>query len=166
AEGGVITNHYYAEYLFSSDASHHDTQRIYHSLAYVEDKATVFHSSFLQANSRSEIRSLVSLGHFILPPICLHEEIKRRIGSFIWEQESSSSPIEQQMETHSGRKRDGKEDKQQVSPECEIRKEMAGSDSAGSEELTYYTLQNYPVNNMLIGKIHIADSHRQVTQLH
>ncbi|XP_018430082.1 PREDICTED: telomere repeats-binding bouquet formation protein 2 [Nanorana parkeri] len=89
SEGGVITTHHHAYYLFSSNAAHRDTQRIYNSLDYVENKTTVFHASFLKTSARSKANHLLALGHFILPPACLQEEIRRKIGSFIWEQDDT-----------------------------------------------------------------------------
>uniref|UniRef100_A0A8D0GMY5 Telomere repeat binding bouquet formation protein 2 n=1 Tax=Sphenodon punctatus TaxID=8508 RepID=A0A8D0GMY5_SPHPU len=74
SEGGMITNHYAADYLFSNDASHPDTQRIHQSLDYVEGKATIFHSCYLSASSSSETKETVALGHFLLPPASLQKE--------------------------------------------------------------------------------------------
>ncbi|XP_051898344.1 telomere repeats-binding bouquet formation protein 2 [Pristis pectinata] len=88
SEGGIITNWCSADFLFSSDASHPDTQRIFESLDFVENKATVFHASYLIACEESGFRDSVAMGHFLLPPSCLHEEIRAAIGSFIWEKES------------------------------------------------------------------------------
>nr|XP_055132698.1 telomere repeats-binding bouquet formation protein 2-like [Symphalangus syndactylus] len=61
--------------------------RIYQSLDYIEDNATVFHAYYLSAVANAEIKNSVALGHFILPPACLQKEIRRKIGSFIWEQD-------------------------------------------------------------------------------
>ncbi|XP_032089019.1 telomere repeats-binding bouquet formation protein 2 [Thamnophis elegans] len=52
-EGGVIVNLEAADYLFSSDASHPDTKRIYQSLDYLEDRVTVFIPAFLPRVSTS-----------------------------------------------------------------------------------------------------------------
>nr|XP_011758873.1 telomere repeats-binding bouquet formation protein 2 [Macaca nemestrina] len=87
AEGGTISDPRAADFLFSCDASHPDTLRIYQSLDYIEDNATVFHAYYLSAVANAEIKTSVALGHFILPPACLHKEIRRKIGSFIWEQD-------------------------------------------------------------------------------
>uniref|UniRef100_F6WVB3 Tripartite motif containing 69 n=1 Tax=Callithrix jacchus TaxID=9483 RepID=F6WVB3_CALJA len=87
AEGGTISDPRAADFLFSSDASHPDTLRIYQSLDYIEDNATVFHAYYLSAVANAEIKNSVALGHFILPPACLQKEIRRKIGSFIWEQD-------------------------------------------------------------------------------
>ncbi|XP_055132861.1 telomere repeats-binding bouquet formation protein 2 isoform X3 [Symphalangus syndactylus] len=87
AEGGTISDPRAADFLFSCDASHPDTLRIYQSLDYIEDNATVFHAYYLSAVANAEIKNSVALGHFILPPACLQKEIRRKIGSFIWEQD-------------------------------------------------------------------------------
>nr|XP_035926695.1 telomere repeats-binding bouquet formation protein 2 isoform X1 [Halichoerus grypus] len=87
AEGGSISDARAADFLFSCDASHPDTLRIYQSLDYIEDNATVFHACYLSAVANAEIKNSVALGHFILPPACLQKEIRRKLGSFIWEQD-------------------------------------------------------------------------------
>ncbi|XP_037600532.1 telomere repeats-binding bouquet formation protein 2 isoform X2 [Cebus imitator] len=87
AEGGTISDPQAADFLFSCDASHPDTLRIYQSLDYIEDNATVFHAYYLSAVAKAEIKNSVALGHFVLPPACLQKEIRRKIGSFIWEQD-------------------------------------------------------------------------------
>uniref|UniRef100_A0A8C3Q396 Uncharacterized protein n=1 Tax=Geospiza parvula TaxID=87175 RepID=A0A8C3Q396_GEOPR len=48
---------------------------IHESLSYLEGKATVFHSCYLSvcASTRAAERPSVVLGHFVLPPACLHE---------------------------------------------------------------------------------------------
>ncbi|XP_068128666.1 telomere repeats-binding bouquet formation protein 2 isoform X2 [Hyperolius riggenbachi] len=149
SEGGVITSSHHASYLFSSDADHRDTQRIYNSLDYVENKATIFHANFLKTSARSKTSNLMSLGQFILPPACLHKEIRRTIGSFIWEQgdtlyekQDTEMPCDPEENHHS-------------SPEGEVRNDVFMSDSETSEEGMCHTLQNYPVNNMCTGYISI-----------
>ncbi|KAG8576048.1 hypothetical protein GDO81_009756 [Engystomops pustulosus] len=74
SEGGVVLNSSHnADYLFSSDAAHCDTQKIYNSVEYIENKVTVFHASFLRTHSQMKTKTLMTLGHFILPPPSLHE---------------------------------------------------------------------------------------------
>ncbi|KAK2493033.1 hypothetical protein MC885_010888 [Smutsia gigantea] len=87
AEGGIISDAQAADFLFSCDASHPDTLRIYQSLDYIEDNATVFHAYYLSAVANAAIKNSVALGHFVLPPGCLQKEIRRKIGGFIWEQD-------------------------------------------------------------------------------
>ncbi|KAM8972220.1 telomere repeats-binding bouquet formation protein 2 [Pelodytes ibericus] len=190
AEGGIIDTHHHAEYLFSSDASHYDTKRIHNSLDYVENKATVFHASFIKANTRSN--KMLSLGHFILPPACVHDAIKRTIGSFIWEQ--SSSPLMEQKKTKeeisSQSKNEGFQNKL-TSPstlqnrstctqravflkernlyqlsERGIRDEILGSDRGFTGEGIYCTLRNYPVNNMFTGYVSVDEMTKFAGELH
>uniref|UniRef100_A0A8C0ENR5 Telomere repeat binding bouquet formation protein 2 n=1 Tax=Bubo bubo TaxID=30461 RepID=A0A8C0ENR5_BUBBB len=68
--------------------------RIHESLDYLEGRATVFHSRYLSAwaSTGAGVNPSVFLGHFVLPPACLQEEIRRKIGSFIWEQAGDSPP--------------------------------------------------------------------------
>uniref|UniRef100_A0A8C6JDI9 Uncharacterized protein n=1 Tax=Melopsittacus undulatus TaxID=13146 RepID=A0A8C6JDI9_MELUD len=68
------------------------SSRIHESLSYLEGRATVFHSSYLSAwaNTSAGEKTSVALGHFVLPPACLQEEIRRQIGCFIWEQADDS----------------------------------------------------------------------------
>ncbi|KAM7010557.1 telomere repeats-binding bouquet formation protein 2 [Passerculus sandwichensis] len=104
--GGTVAHWLDADYLFSSDAAHPDTRSIHESLSYLEGKATVFHSRYLSvcASTRAAERPSVVLGHFILPPACLHEEIRRKIGRFIWEKadalEEQEYPINNMVTAH------------------------------------------------------------------
>uniref|UniRef100_A0A8C5U9L2 Telomere repeat binding bouquet formation protein 2 n=1 Tax=Malurus cyaneus samueli TaxID=2593467 RepID=A0A8C5U9L2_9PASS len=70
---------------------------IHESLSYLEGRATVFHSRYLSAwaGTRAGEKPSVVLGHFVLPPACLQEEIRRKIGQFIWER---ADALEEQME--------------------------------------------------------------------
>ncbi|KAJ1181116.1 hypothetical protein NDU88_006326 [Pleurodeles waltl] len=153
-EGGVITNHLNADYLFSSDASHPDTLSIYGSIEYAEDRATVFHSSYLSAVARSEIRDMVALGHFILPPACLQKEIRRQIGSFIWEQDRESL-IKPESEITNVRRDSRKIEKTHLvckKNQNERKEQTSVSRMPVLGKLTHCPLQSYPVNNMVTGK--------------
>ncbi|XP_029431213.1 telomere repeats-binding bouquet formation protein 2 [Rhinatrema bivittatum] len=168
AEGGVITNASAADYLFSADASHPDTQRLYQSSDYVNNKATVFHSSYLSATAKSKVRNTVALGHFILPPACLQKEIRRQIGRFIWEQDSDFLVEEHNKMTQGRRKICREENDQLVTSDSSpsSSKELQGSRSAVLSELTYYPLQNYPVNNMVTGYLSVEGLRKFTGQLH
>ncbi|KAM6425783.1 telomere repeats-binding bouquet formation protein 2 [Liasis olivaceus] len=145
-EGGVIVNLEAADYLFSSDASHPDTKRIHQSLDYLEDRITVFHSCFLTASINAEIKNTVPLGHFLLPPASLQEEIRKKIGNFIWEQ--ITSPLElqssQTLESKGSRKQEKLRDKKELE-KCQ------GPRTSETGKLTYIPLQNYPSSNMVTG---------------
>ncbi|XP_062926227.1 telomere repeats-binding bouquet formation protein 2 isoform X2 [Mobula hypostoma] len=62
-------------------------RRIFESLDFVEDRATVFHASYLTACEESGLRDCVAMGHFLLPPASLHEgfisidELKKYSGN-------------------------------------------------------------------------------------
>ncbi|KAB0374824.1 hypothetical protein FD755_013316 [Muntiacus reevesi] len=136
AEGGTISDPRVADFLFSCDASHPDTLRIYQSLDYIEDNATVFHACYLSAVANAEIKNSVALGHFILPPASLQKEIRRKIGSFIWEQDQHFL-----IEKHF------------------IRTPVV-------EKQMYFPLQHYPVNNMVTGYISIDAMKKFLGELH
>ncbi|XP_073510801.1 telomere repeats-binding bouquet formation protein 2 [Phyllobates terribilis] len=153
SEGGVIANtSYQADYLFSSDASHRDTQRIYNSLEYIENKATVFHARFLGFHTQPETKSMMTLGNFILPPPSIHEEIKMKIGNFIWEQDKSSH-IQQCTELED----------EPLNPEYDERYRI---DWEKSEALQLHTLHKYPENNMFSGYTSIDQLKKFSGELH
>ncbi|XP_013365929.1 PREDICTED: uncharacterized protein C15orf43 homolog isoform X2 [Chinchilla lanigera] len=153
AEGGTVSDPAVADFLFSCDASHPDTQRIYQSLDYIEDNATVFHAYYLSAVANAEIKTSVALGHFILPPACLQKDIRRKIGSFIWERDEQF-PIEKHDEVTSNEINAVREDSELAT---ENEKELSRSTEDNSsrapvtEKQMYFPLQDYPVNNMLTG---------------
>ncbi|XP_073921968.1 telomere repeats-binding bouquet formation protein 2 [Castor canadensis] len=157
AEGGTISDSRAADFLFSCDASHPDTLRIYQSLDYIEDNATVFHACYLSTVANAEIKSSVALGHFILPPACLQNEIRRRIGSFIWEQDQHFL-IEKHGEVTSNEIKTLRENSELAT---EHKKELSKSTEKHFirtpvvEKQMYFPLQNYPVNNMVTGYISI-----------
>ncbi|KAM3925084.1 telomere repeats-binding bouquet formation protein 2 [Leptodactylus fuscus] len=137
SEGGVILNSsHQADYLFSSDASHRDTHRIYNSPEYIEKRLTVFHASFLRSHIGLKAKPLVTLGHYILPPPSLHEEIRRKIGNFIWERDTSD--IQQQRDQVD----------EPMDPEYDKRNTP---DHEQVEHVRLHTLHKYPENNMFSG---------------
>ncbi|XP_040824378.1 telomere repeats-binding bouquet formation protein 2 [Ochotona curzoniae] len=168
AQGGMISDPQAAEFLFSCDASHPDTLRIYQSLDYIEDNATVFHAYYLAAVANAETKNSVVLGHFILPPECLQKEIRRKIGSFIWEQDQcflkkknvavTSKEINQlkkssELETDHGR------GLSESTEEDFIR-------TPAVEKQMYFPLQNYPVNNMVTGYVSIESMKKFLGEIH
>ncbi|XP_070618597.1 telomere repeats-binding bouquet formation protein 2 [Erythrolamprus reginae] len=153
-EGGVVVNSEAADYLFSSDASHPDTQRIHQSLDYLEDRVTVFHSCFLTASINAQIKNTVALGHFVLLPDCLQKEIRQEIGHFIWEQ--IDSPIQDlhrsPLTLQSGPTPESKITKkqEQLRDKDELEK-CQGPRTSETGKLTYISLQDYPSSNMVTG---------------
>ncbi|XP_010225942.1 PREDICTED: uncharacterized protein C15orf43 homolog [Tinamus guttatus] len=131
---------------------------IHESQDYLDGRATVFHSCYLSAwaNTSSEMKQSVVLGHFILPPACLQEEIRRKIGSFIWEQMDESLTEKTQCsksrleEPETGRKNSEQEVEDALDPP-ESREGKTASRETKREEFAYHTLREYPVNNMVTG---------------
>ncbi|XP_040600877.1 telomere repeats-binding bouquet formation protein 2 [Mesocricetus auratus] len=163
-EGGTVSEAQAADFLFSCDASHPDTLRIYQSLEYIEDNATVFHAYYLSAVANTEMKNSVALGHFVLPPACLQKEIRRKIGSFIWEQDENF--LVKKHDRVTSNKRESSE------PTTEHKKELSESvenhfiRTPVVEKQMYFPLQNYPVNNMVTGYISIDALEKFLGELH
>ncbi|XP_038139863.1 telomere repeats-binding bouquet formation protein 2 [Cyprinodon tularosa] len=84
-ECGSITGWREADYLFSTDATCPDTLRIFESKDYIWNKVTVIHSLFLSTcEKRQSVKSL-GIGHYVLPPACVQDEVRKVVGRFIWE---------------------------------------------------------------------------------
>ncbi|XP_073068368.1 telomere repeats-binding bouquet formation protein 2 isoform X1 [Manis javanica] len=168
AEGGVISDAKAADFLFSCDASHPDTLRIYQSLDYIEDNATVFHAYYLSAVANAAIKNSVALGHFVLPPACLQKEIRRKIGSFIWEQdqdfltEKHDEVIPNEIKALTESSELATEHKKELSKSAE--KHLTRTPVV--EKQIYFPLQNYPVNNMVTGYVSIDVMKKFLGELH
>ncbi|XP_050759539.1 telomere repeats-binding bouquet formation protein 2 [Gymnogyps californianus] len=172
AGGGVLTHWQDADYLFSSDAAHPDTRRIHKSLNYLEGRATVFHSRYLSAWASTDAgaKPSVALGHFVLPPACLQEEIRRKIGHFIWEQ-ANDSPAEQPKENLMNEPETARKDCEEEVEEdaldlAESSEEETGSRAPAQGEFPYRALQEYPMNNMVTGYASARDMKKYVGELH
>ncbi|KAM9090259.1 telomere repeats-binding bouquet formation protein 2 [Megaptera novaeangliae] len=167
-EGGTISDLRAADFLFSCDASHPDTLRIYQSLDYIEDNATVFHACYLSAVANAETKNSVALGHFILPPECLQKEIRRKIGSFIWEQDQHFL-IEKHDEVTPNKIKSLRESSVLAT---DHKKELSKSTEKHFirtpvvEKQMYFPLQNYPVNNMVTGYVSIDAMKKFLGELH
>ncbi|XP_037251408.1 telomere repeats-binding bouquet formation protein 2 [Falco rusticolus] len=171
AGGGAFTHWRDADYLFSSDATHPDTCRIYESLDYLEDRATVFHSRYLSAWGNTSVgpNPLVVLGHFVLPPACLQEEIRRKIGSFIWEQVGDSlaeQPNEDLTDEPEAARNSCEEVEEDMLDLAESSGEGTGFAAAVQGEFPYRALQEYPMNNMVTGYASAHDMKKYVGELH
>ncbi|KAM8877821.1 telomere repeats-binding bouquet formation protein 2 [Synchiropus picturatus] len=85
SEAGTVASWREADYLFSNDATCPDTLRIFESTYFLWNNVTVFHSLFLSAcEKRMSVRS-VPIGHYVLPPAPVQEEVRKVMGRFIWE---------------------------------------------------------------------------------
>ncbi|KFQ10961.1 Uncharacterized protein C15orf43, partial [Leptosomus discolor] len=171
AGGGALAPWRDADYLFSSDAAHPDTRRIHESLNYLEGRATVFHSRYLSAwaSTGTGAKPSVVLGHFVLPPACLQEEIRRKLGSFIWEQADDSlaeQPSENLMdELVAARKSCEEEAEEDVLDLAESTEEETGSRAPAQGEFLYRALQEYPMSNMVTGYTAARDMKKYVGEL-
>ncbi|XP_059714013.1 telomere repeats-binding bouquet formation protein 2 [Haemorhous mexicanus] len=171
ANGGGTTAHWLdADYLFSSDAAHPDTRSIHESLSYLEGRATVFHSCYLSecASTGAAERPAVTLGHFVLPPACLHKEIRRKIGRFIWEkaddleEQPSENPTEEPEAATNGCEEKSEEEVLDLAESSE----ETDSEAPAQGELPYRALQEYPVNNMVTGYASARDMKKYEGELH
>ncbi|NXD12882.1 TERB2 protein, partial [Nothocercus nigrocapillus] len=144
AEGGTLARREDAHYLFSSDAAHPDTQRIHESQDYLDGRATVFHSCYLSAwaNTSSEMKQSVVLGHFILPPACLQEAAQREESRALLRLQPAPSAFG----NHTQREMTHPSFLPQNSGEGKT-----GSRETNQGEFAYHALQEYPVNNMVTG---------------
>ncbi|NXN68963.1 TERB2 protein, partial [Himantopus himantopus] len=166
--GGVLARRRDADYLFSSDAAHPDTRRIHESLDYLEGRATIFHSRYLSAwaSTGAAAKPPVVLGHFVLPPACLQEEIRRQIGSFIWEQADDSlaeQPHQNLTDEPEVEKKSCEEEVEEDVLDLAESEEETGS--RAQREFPYRALQEYPLNNMVTGYTSARDMKKYVGEL-
>ncbi|XP_058702850.1 telomere repeats-binding bouquet formation protein 2 isoform X2 [Poecile atricapillus] len=167
--GGTIAHWLDADYLFSSDATHPDTRSIHESLSYLEGRATVFHSCYLSvcAGTGAGEKPSVVLGHFVLPPACLQEEIRSKIGRFIWEK---ADALEEQPNRNLPEEPEAARNGCEEEPEEEAL-DLAESEETDSEalaqgEFPYRALQEYPTNNMVTGYASARDMKKYEGELH
>uniref|UniRef100_A0A8C9YLN2 Telomere repeats-binding bouquet formation protein 2 n=1 Tax=Sander lucioperca TaxID=283035 RepID=A0A8C9YLN2_SANLU len=90
-EGGTIAGWRTADYLFSEDATCPDTLRIFESKDYLWNKVVVFHSLFLSACDKRQSVKSVCIGHYVLPPASVQDEVRQVVGRLIWECEDELS---------------------------------------------------------------------------
>ncbi|XP_057276435.1 telomere repeats-binding bouquet formation protein 2 [Pezoporus wallicus] len=168
AGGGGCARWQDAEYLFSSDAAHPDTRRIHESLNYLEGRATVFHSSYLSAwaNTSAEEKTSVALGHFVLPPACLQEEIRRQIGCFIWEQADDSRRNRNLTDRPEAAGTGGEEEEEEHVLDLMQSSEEETDPTAPEGECPHCVLHKYPTNNMVTGYASARDMKKYVGELH
>ncbi|XP_072481646.1 telomere repeats-binding bouquet formation protein 2 isoform X2 [Notamacropus eugenii] len=168
AQGGVICSAREADFLFSCDASHPDTRRIYESFDYMEDNATVFHAYYLSAVANVDMKNTVPLGHYVLPPACLQKEIRKKIGSFIWEQNNVMTEKHDEVKPSEMQKQLRENTELLTQPEKDpfisTKKHFSRTPVTGKQ--LYYPLQNYPVNNMVTGYVSVDTMKKFLGELH
>ncbi|KAM9366981.1 telomere repeats-binding bouquet formation protein 2 [Symphorus nematophorus] len=90
-EGGTVVSWRTADYLFSEDATCPDTLRIFGSKDYLWNKVVVFHSLFLSVCEKRQSVKSVCIGHYVLPPTAVQEEVRNVVGRLIFEHEDEQS---------------------------------------------------------------------------
>ncbi|XP_076614425.1 telomere repeats-binding bouquet formation protein 2 [Chaetodon auriga] len=147
-EGGAIVGWRTADYLFSQDASCPDTLRIFQSKDYLWNKVVVFHCLFLSTCEKRQSVKSVCIGHYVLPPASVQDEVRNVVGRLIWEYEDEQS-VAQVSVKH-------RQQNAEESSEGEFSRsdsESSDSDSSGSKASLCGNLQDYPVSNMFTGYV-------------
>ncbi|XP_016140909.1 telomere repeats-binding bouquet formation protein 2 [Sinocyclocheilus grahami] len=152
SEGGALSSWKTADYLFSADASSEDTKRIYESEDYVKSRATVFHSNFVSTcKPRQSVKS-VPIGHYVLPPDSIQNEMRVLIGRFIWETDEQVMS-EEQINTEESE--DSLSDETEDQP---VREKNSQDDyetvASPNKVCSCCEMRQYPVNNMISGYVH------------
>ncbi|XP_068165166.1 telomere repeats-binding bouquet formation protein 2 [Antennarius striatus] len=145
-EGGAVSGWRSADYLFSKDATCPDTLRIFESKDYLWNKVVVFHCLFLSICEKHQSVKSVPIGHFVLPPVSVQEEVRKVAGRLIWEREVRQSPA--QTSSH----RTNVEYTEEVS---KTNSEPANTDSSEGEACLSDNEQEYPVYNNLTGYVNM-----------
>ncbi|KAK7176479.1 hypothetical protein R3I93_000649 [Phoxinus phoxinus] len=164
AEGGALSSWKKADYLFSNDASSEDTKRVHHSEDYMKNRATVFHCNFLSAcKPRQSVKS-VPIGHYVLPPDSIQNEIRVLIGRFIWESDEQVMCEEQKTTKMS---EDSLSDETKDQP---VREENSQEDyqsvASPNKVCSCCEMRQYPVNNMISGYAHIDQMKKYLGELY
>ncbi|NXJ54292.1 TERB2 protein, partial [Spizaetus tyrannus] len=175
AGGGVVTHWRDADYLFSSDAAHPDTRRWAVLCPPAVSPPCWQHPPCLGVACSSPGLAQAATAtqcHYLMPSqsfiFLFMAEIRRKIGSFIWEQ-ADDSLAEQRNEKLT-------DEPEAVRKSCEEEAEEDVLDLAESEEETgsralpqgefpYRALQEYPTNNMVTGYTSARDMKKYVGEL-
>ncbi|XP_037551360.1 telomere repeats-binding bouquet formation protein 2 [Nematolebias whitei] len=127
-EGGTVTGWRTADYLFSADATCPDTLRIFDSKDYIWNKVTVFHCLFLSTCEKRQSVKSVGIGHYVLPPAPVQDEVRKVVGRLIWECEAERAAA--QEESSAGLTEDDHHEEVKI-----MNSESSESDSSTSEAL-------------------------------
>ncbi|XP_052010298.1 telomere repeats-binding bouquet formation protein 2 [Xyrauchen texanus] len=164
SEGGAVSSWRTADYLFSDDATAEDTKRIYDSEDYMKNRATVFHSDFLSTCELRESVKSVPIGHYVLPPVAIQNEMRTLIGRFIWDKDEQVM-CEQQMNTEVSE--ENLSDKTDDQPVRRTNSQEDGQTIASPNNVCLCCgMQQYPVNNMISGYVEIGQMKKYSGELH
>ncbi|XP_029979914.1 telomere repeats-binding bouquet formation protein 2 [Sphaeramia orbicularis] len=142
-EGGTIADWRTADYLFSDDASCSDTLRIFFSRDYLWSKVTIFHSLFLFACEKRRSVKSVCIGHYVLPPVSVQNELRNAFGRLIWENEDEPL-VPRNLQT---------EDELSEADVSRSSFESSETGMSESDAILCGAFQDYPVSNMLTGYV-------------
>ncbi|XP_047219606.1 telomere repeats-binding bouquet formation protein 2 isoform X1 [Girardinichthys multiradiatus] len=159
-EGGSITGWREADYLFSADATCPDTKRIFESKDYIWNKVTVLHSLFLSTCEKRQSVKSVCIGHYVLPPASVQDEVRKVVGRLIWEREDEETAAQDQQKTLSLSEVEHSEEEVRGSI-CEA----SDTDSSESEALLWEHLKS-PVGCMAPGYVSIENLPKYSGDLH
>ncbi|XP_070767183.1 telomere repeats-binding bouquet formation protein 2 [Enoplosus armatus] len=148
-EGGTIAGWRTADYLFSEDATCPDTLRIFDSKDYLWNKVVVFHSLFLSACEKRQSVKSVCIGHYVLPPTSVQDEVRNVVGRLIWECEDEQSLAQGSHKTLTRQT----EDEYSEGNVSRRDSEASDPDSSESEIPLCDQVRDYPVSNMLTGYV-------------
>ncbi|KAI7814282.1 telomere repeats-binding bouquet formation protein 2 isoform X2 [Triplophysa rosa] len=162
SEGGALSTWKKADYLFSDDASAEDTTRIFDSEDYIQNRATVFHSDFLSTCEQRRSVKSVPIGHYVLPPVSIQNEMRAIVAKFIWEKEDQRKCKQQINEVSEENVTEETED-QPVSGRCSQEDYQT---IASPSKVCLCCKKQYPVNNMISGYVHIDQMKKYSGELH
>ncbi|XP_039986503.1 telomere repeats-binding bouquet formation protein 2 isoform X2 [Xiphias gladius] len=148
-EDGTVAGWRTADYLFSEDATCPDTLRIFESKDYLWNKVTVFQSLFLSACEKRQSVKSVHIGHYVLPPASVQDEVRNVVGRLIWECEDQQPVAQGSQKNFSSPTEDEYSEGEVSRGYCE----PSDTDSSESEACLCGYLQEYPVSNMLTGYV-------------
>ncbi|KAK2853971.1 hypothetical protein Q5P01_006632 [Channa striata] len=144
-EGGTVAGWRTADYLFSADATSPDTLRIFESKDYLWNNVTIFHSVFLSTCENRQSVSSVCIGHYVLPPASVQDEVRNVVGRFIWEREDKQSAQGSHKSFHTT---------EEHSEGGVCNPKPSDTDSSESEAPF---CDRYPVSNRLTGYVNMDD---------
>ncbi|NXV74812.1 TERB2 protein, partial [Atlantisia rogersi] len=143
---------------------------IHESLDYLEGRATVFHSHYLTAwaSADATTKTLVVLGHFVLPPACLQEGWGRKKttqnitsgldSTLCWYSQPNENPTDE-PEVARKIQEEETEDAPNLSQSSEEETPTQG-------ECPHRILREYPMNNMVTGYTSARDMKKYEGELH
>ncbi|XP_071344730.1 telomere repeats-binding bouquet formation protein 2 isoform X3 [Trachinotus anak] len=117
---------------------------IFQSKDYLWNKVTVFQSLFLSTCEKRQSVKSVCIGHYVLPPPSVQDEVRNVVGRLIWECED-----EQGSRNHFSCQTDAEFSEEVSSSNCE----PSVTDSSEGEAPLCGLFQDYPVSNMLTGYV-------------